>query len=55
MKKQDQNSCKYPRLLTSEEADNLLKDAKDSSAWMRAEIKRRRAEESGSLIIKEKQ
>jgi hypothetical protein len=55
MKKQDQNNCQYPRLLTSEETDKLLMDAKDSSAWMRAEIKRRRADESGSLIIEEKQ
>jgi hypothetical protein len=44
MKKKKKNEGKFPRLLTPEEAENLLKDAKESSAWMRSEIKRRRSE-----------
>ena len=43
MKEKNPNTSHYPRLLTIEEAARLLQDAKDSSAWMRAEIKRRRA------------
>lgn len=46
MKKKKKNEGKVPRLLTPEEAENLLKDAKESSAWMRSEIKRRRYERS---------
>jgi hypothetical protein len=51
MKKQDQYSNHYPRLLTPEEAERLLKDVKESSAWMRSEIKRRCAKKSGDLTV----
>lgn len=43
MKKYKSNKRNRPRLLTPDEADSLLRDMKESSAWMRAEIKRRRA------------
>ncbi|MET0060996.1 MAG: hypothetical protein ABW176_01740 [Candidatus Thiodiazotropha endolucinida] len=45
----------YPRLLTPDEIDSLLKDAKESSAWMRAELKRRRVAKSDDLTEEEKQ
>jgi hypothetical protein len=48
MSQKDHEKSTVPRLLTPEEAENLLKDAKESSAWMRSEIKRRRSE--GSAI-----
>jgi cytochrome P450 len=43
MKKQANNDSHDPRLLTPDEIERLLKDAKESAAWMKAEIKRRRA------------
>lgn len=46
MKQKGHDKSDDPRLLTPEEAESLLKEAKESSAWMRAEIKRRNAEES---------
>ncbi|MCU7936052.1 MAG: hypothetical protein KZQ99_14410 [Candidatus Thiodiazotropha sp. (ex Dulcina madagascariensis)] len=54
MKKKDQYSNHQPRLLTPEEVERLLKDVKESSAWMRSEIKRRRAEKSGDLTVEVK-
>lgn len=36
------NKVSPPRALTQEERDALRKDMKDSSAWMRAELARRR-------------
>lgn len=41
-------------MLTPEETERLLKDAKDSAAWMKAEIKRRRSAKSGDLTGEEK-
>ena len=55
MKKQDQDNGSFPRLLTAHEAYNLLKDMKDSSAWARAEIKRRRAARLDGLTAEETQ
>jgi hypothetical protein len=43
MRKQARNNDHKPRTLTPEETEKLLKDARDSAAWMKAEIKRRRA------------
>jgi hypothetical protein len=44
----------YPRLLTTEEAEMLSKDMRDSSVWARAELKRRRAVKSVDPAIEEK-
>lgn len=54
MKKTIKNKDHYPRLLTPEEAEALLKDMRDSSAWARAEIKRRYAVKSVDPAIEEK-
>jgi hypothetical protein len=40
--------------LTPEEAETLAKDMRDSSAWARAELKRRRAAKSVDPAIEEK-
>ncbi|MET0028526.1 MAG: hypothetical protein ABW101_12915 [Candidatus Thiodiazotropha sp.] len=42
MKQKDHDKSNGPHLLKPDEAERLLKDAKEASAWMRAEIKRRR-------------
>ncbi len=49
MKTQLKTTNHYPRLLTPGEIDSLLKEAKESSTWMRKELKRRRAENSDDL------
>lgn len=35
-----------PRLLTRSEIESLKRDMKESGAWMRAELKRRRAQKN---------
>ncbi len=42
MKQNCQDKGRGPSLLSPEEAENLANAAKKTSAWMRAEIKRRR-------------
>lgn len=54
MKKTVNDICHYPCRLTPGEIDSLLKEAKESSAWMRTELKRRRATKSGDLAEEEK-
>jgi hypothetical protein len=46
MKQKDQEKSNAPRLLKPEEAERLLKDAKETRTWMRAEIKRRHSDRS---------
>jgi len=55
MSQKDHEKSTVPRLLTPEEAENLLKDVKESSAWMRSEIKRRRSEMSAKQDVEEGQ
>lgn len=43
MKQKDREKSNGPHLLKPVEAQRLLKDAKETSAWMRAELKRRRS------------
>ena len=50
MKQKDHDKSNGPHLLKPEEAERLLKDAKETSAWMRAEIKRRRTVELTSQM-----
>lgn len=50
MKQKGHDKSDDPHLLTPEEAESLLKEAKEASAWMRAEIKRRRAVESTNYM-----
>jgi hypothetical protein len=54
MKKTVNDIDHYPRRLTPGEVDSLLKDAKESSAWMRTELKRRRSVKSDDLTEKVK-
>jgi hypothetical protein len=51
MKQKDYEKSKAPRLLKPHEAESLLKDAREISAWMRAEIKRRGAVKSTNKIV----
>ena len=55
MKEKDQHTDHFPRLLNPEEINMLLKDAKETSAWMRTELKRRRSAISDDLTTEEKQ
>lgn len=54
MKKPITNTDHYPRRLTPDEIDSLLKEAKESSAWMRTELKRRRSAKSDDLTGEKK-
>ncbi|MCG8003239.1 MAG: hypothetical protein JAY88_07270 [Candidatus Thiodiazotropha lotti] len=54
MKKTVNDIDHYPHRLTPGEIDSLQKDAKESSAWMRTELKRRRAAKSDDLTGEEK-
>jgi hypothetical protein len=54
MKKTVNDIDHYPRRLYPGEVDSLLKDAKESSAWMRTELKRRRAAKSTDLTGEKK-
>jgi hypothetical protein len=54
MKKTVNDIDHYPRRLTPGEVDSLQKDAKESSAWMRTELKRRRSVKSDDLTEKVK-
>ena len=40
--KAKRDTSHLPRLLTQSESESLQRDARESSAWMRAELKRRR-------------
>jgi hypothetical protein len=55
MNRQNQNNGHYTRLLTPQENESLLQDMKESSAWARSELKRRKAAKLSNTIMKGKQ